>query len=143
MENKNVLPEVLKRFLDIEINEKFKIATAFDSDLFFVTVKGDVMWVCGGVTEVSQEYSLGGLLIKKSEIVKLPWRPKTLEDYWYIHSSGEIRKTYVSQSLHILDTFLTRTNNCYQTMGEITEADIAYHTAGLNSNELMTYGGTE
>lgn len=119
--SKNYIKEVAK-FLDVEIGEIFTVKINceetigsymfMDTGLKRLNAKGDC-WQ--GVTDNTLEL----LLNETYAVVKKPWMPKAMEDYYCIDIAGHVIKTrFVPTTLS--DLLRLRTGNYFRTKEEAT-----------------------
>lgn len=79
---KNLIPEIAK-MLGVELGEEFKIK-GYDGLLYKLTNNGlELTTVDGQKTKWFDHGALNSLLKGKMEIIKLPWKPKMYETYYY------------------------------------------------------------
>lgn len=117
----------IAEMLGVEFGEEFKIR--FESgivpdDLYMLTDNAIYM---PNVT-VSSENLLWRLLTGRCEIVKLPWKPKNGEHYYYIDTGGEVTYETFNPSV-IYDIALYKLGKLYRTREEAkahAEEDKAY-----------------
>lgn len=117
----------IAEMLGIEIGEKFKIrfeSGVVSDDLYMFTDNAIYM---PNVT-VSSENLLWRLLTGRCEIVKLPWKPKNGEHYYYIDTDGKVTYETFNPSV-IYDIALYKLGKLYRTKAEAEEhadEDAAY-----------------
>lgn len=82
--SKSFIPEVAQ-LLGLEINEEFKIG-GDDWTLFCITECGlmerPIKSAKNSWTASQKAPTLEGLLAGRLKIIKLPWKPKSGEEYW-------------------------------------------------------------
>ena len=76
---KNYMADVA-RMLGVELEEEFKL-TGY-SGTFVLTNKG-MMWLAPDKRRSSEVFALEDLLTGRNEIVKLPWKPKEGDRYYF------------------------------------------------------------
>lgn len=113
------MPEVAK-MLGVEIGEKFKIKNSFYTDTYWFEWWGIAQTI---KPNGSNDDLLNSLLNGNEEIVKLPFKPKDGEPYWFwcspIGGGGELSKVYCrfgGDSLMCRECYML--GNCYRTEQE-------------------------
>lgn len=98
--------------LGLEIGEEFRINKR--NHIYWITPHGDVMqWEPGRKLYKVSSFTLRELLENPAQIIKLPWKPKKANAYWYINEYGNV----YGYEWHDdpLDLTNYRAGNCFQT----------------------------
>lgn len=116
----NYMAEVAK-MLGVEIGEEFKLKDSSgeirNTHRFKITINGLCKFI--GNTWVCHNW-IGDLLIGKYEIVKLPWKPKNEEGYYYPYTY-EQEVFYALWVGSTLDYAMYNLGMCYRTKEEAEE----------------------
>lgn len=105
--------EKVAKMLGVELGEEFKVkwekGAEFTNSKYCLTKDGfnkvGTTWFVHGI--------LANILSGKAEIVKLPWKPKNGERYWYY--SPLSRKTfYLTWEDGLDDLLLWKAGNCFK-----------------------------
>ena len=103
---KNYMQDVAK-LLGIELEEEFKL-TGYNGT-FVLTNKG-MMWLAPDKRRSSEAFALECLLTGRNKLVRLPWEPKSGDEYYYPGCNF---------------------NSVYSTNWENTVTDFAFKEAGM------------
>lgn len=103
--------------LGVEPGEEFKVkwksGINFTNSKYRFTERGlnevDTTWFANGI--------LADILSGKAEIVKLPWKPKNGERYWY-YSPLSRETFYLTREDGLDDLLLWKAGNCFKTKEE-------------------------
>lgn len=99
--------------LGVELGERFKIKydTETLEDTFYLTEDG-----CHHSGGTISPKKLNKLITGTIEIVKLPWKPKTGDDYYIVHPNGTIGETFFYGN--VSDYAMLYMGNCFPTEAE-------------------------
>ena len=142
---KNYMSNIAK-MLGVELGEEFVLNTGYCDTRYKFTHDGlAVQCEKNGVWYRARDVE-EGLLFGKFEIVKLPWKPKESEPYWYVgwRKHGEewdirpYRTVYTCTSP--CSTMATDAGNCFKTLEEAKAAvyEVFKRLTGKDWHE--TYG---
>ncbi len=131
--SKNHAEEIAK-MLGVEIGEEFSIkgyATSYKlTEGCFVEYKDFDEW-----HDDLDNYHFLSLLRGHYEVVKKPWKPERLEEFFYVDVDGEICNT--EYNAWYMDIMCCRLGNCYRTKEEITPEVIAQWMDFYASDEVV------
>lgn len=107
--------------LGVELGEEFKVKNIYSGELEegkFKIANECIMHKCNGESIWRKSFTSNALIAGTREIVKLPWKPKKGERYWYFSKGLNYE---ISRSLWcdgIYDLCLWKVGNCFKTKEE-------------------------
>lgn len=106
--------------LGVELEEEFKLkADCMEkpwNNLYRISENGFEYKSIHENWENDDHYALSEILSGKKEIVKIPWKPKKGETYWYYIDAKRVDWTYWNSKL--FDLLNWKMGNCFQTEEE-------------------------
>ena len=115
MNMKNLIPEVAK-LLGVEIGEEFKVKE-MPNDIYKFDEDGNLRYFNRRGQEwlITTTNTLCKVLNGKSEIIKLPWKPKVDEKFWTVENDGVYINTWDND---MSDFMYLKCGNCFRTKEE-------------------------
>ena len=102
--------------LGVELNEEFSLKNKDDeilSNKYKITGFGGLLFKCG--TEWCRSGYIDEIINGKLTIVKLPWKPKCGDTYYYFGGRFSIATNWVAHTYDILNW---KVGNCFRTKEE-------------------------
>lgn len=121
--------EQIANMLGVELGEEFKVRCQ-DGELSarFYIIDDGLYEQCKDETPLVNSALLRDLLIGRCEIIKLPWKPKNGEAYYYIDTDDKVTYETFDPSV-VYDIALYKLGKLYRTLEEAeahAEEDKAY-----------------
>lgn len=117
--SRNRMPEVAK-MLGVELGEAFKLEICEDVSTYCFDGEGlacdKVIYYCDDV--------LRRLLNGELDIIKLPWKPKHGNVYYFVDRDGDVGSASYDVSCS-QDRAMYKSGNCFKTKDEITQEVIS------------------
>lgn len=111
--SKNYMPDVAK-MLGVELGERFTLDDGTNTE-YAITQKG--ISIFGNDKKCNTDFVLGCLLRGSYEIVKLPWKPKDGDDYYFVYPDGSIYCCHFCYKGPV-DLAMLYMGNCFRTKAD-------------------------
>lgn len=111
----------IAEMLGVELGEEFSIKNMLTEDIvrprYKITKEKGLMYSIGG-KEWNRSSSLFAIFSGAYSIVKLPWKPKIYEQYWYCSIAGKPVVVATTWGGFYGDLCRWKCGNCFRTKGE-------------------------